>query len=61
MITYKTLARQSSTFRALTGLTSAEFRHLLPALEAALLSPPRRPHRLGSVPAALAGVMAFGG
>jgi len=32
---YKTLASQSSTFLALTGLTPAEFRYLLPAFEAA--------------------------
>jgi hypothetical protein len=35
MMTYQSLVRQPSAFRALTGLTLAEFRHLLPAFEAA--------------------------
>src|SRR5437762_9177338 len=35
MITYKTLAGQSSAFLALTGLSPAEFRRLLPAFEVA--------------------------
>jgi hypothetical protein len=35
MMTYQSLGRQASAFWALTGLPRAEFRHLLPAFEAA--------------------------
>jgi len=35
MVTYKTLSTQSQSFLAMTGLTLAEFRDLLPAFERA--------------------------
>jgi hypothetical protein len=35
MMTYRTLSTQKRPFLAMTGLTPAEFRHLLPAFEAA--------------------------
>jgi hypothetical protein len=35
MVTYKTLSTQAQSFLAMTGLTLAEFRDLLPAFETA--------------------------